>query len=93
MELHHSTIKRLAFAKYLYSLAVQQSKAPEFMSAASLLMFHDSIELFLQISVEHLNTSKSDVTFMGYWDLLSKKLSISVFPQKESMRRLNKARY
>jgi hypothetical protein len=60
--------------------------------AASLLTFHDSIELFLQISVEQLNTSKNEVTFMGYWDLLSKKLSITVFPQKESMRRLNKAR-
>lgn len=92
MDIHHSTIQRLAFAKYLYSLAIEQSRAPELMSAASLLTFHDSIEFFLQISSEHLNTGKNQMKFMEYWEILAKKLSISELPQRESMRRLNKAR-
>lgn len=92
MKVHHSTIQRLAFAKYLYSLAVEQSKAPELMSAASLLTFHDSIEFFLQISGEHLNVGSKNPNFMDYWDHFAKKLSVPDFPQKESMRRLNKAR-
>jgi hypothetical protein len=92
MDIHHSTIQRLAFVKYLFSLAVEQSRAPEIMAAASLLTFHDSIELFLQISAEHLNVGSKQPNFMDYWDLIPDKLPVSEFPQKEAMRRLNKAR-
>jgi hypothetical protein len=88
----HSTIQRLAFVKYLFSLAIEQSRAPEIMAAASLLIFHDSIEIFLQIAAEHLNVGDKQPNFMDYWDLIPKKLPVSELPQKESMRRLNKAR-
>lgn len=91
MSLHHTKIHRLAFAKYLYLVGVEQSKSPEIMASASLLTFHDSVEIFLQISAEHLNIGSSQPSFLEYWDFFSKKLSTD-FPQKESMRRLNKAR-
>jgi len=90
--MHYSTIQRLAFVKYLSSLAVDQSRAPEIMASASLLTFHDAIELFLQISAEHLNVGNKQPNFMEYWDLLPNKLPVSELPQKETMRRLNKAR-
>lgn len=92
MATHHTTIQRLAFAKYLYSMAVEQSRLPEIQAAASLLPFHDSIEFFLQIASEHLNAGKQGASFLEYWELLSPKLGGVDLPQKESMRRLNKAR-
>lgn len=88
----HSTLQRLAFAKYLFSVAVEQSRAPEILASASLLTFHDSIEFFLQVASEHLNVGKKQPNFMDYWDLFSGALEIDSFPQKETMRRLNKAR-
>lgn len=88
-----STIRRLAFIKYLYGIAIQQSKAPEPLAAASLLTFHDSVELFLQLASEHLNTGSAHPGFMDYWPLISAKLPANVvLAQQESMRRLNKAR-
>lgn len=91
MTLEHTILKRLAFVKYLFTLAVEQSKAPEILAAASLLTFHDAIELFLQISSEYLNAKADQPNFMEYWNLISKKTTKEL-PQKEAMRRLNKAR-
>lgn len=85
-------LQRLAFVKYLYNYANEQSRSPELMAAASLLTFHDAIEIFLQIASEHLNAGKQQPNFLDYWDLFPPKLGIPAFPQKESMRRLNKAR-
>lgn len=89
MELDSNIIKRLSFIKYLYGSAVEQSKMPAPMSSASLLTFHDSSELFLHLVCEYLDINKKGNGFMEYWELLSNKVNIS---QKESMRKLNKAR-
>ena len=85
-------IKRLAFIKYVYTLGIEQSYQPVPSSSVSLLLFHDSIELFLQLASEIFDVGKSKVEFMAYWDLLSKEISDETLPQKEAMRRLNKAR-
>jgi hypothetical protein len=53
---------------------------------------HDAVELFLQLSCEQLNVGEKQPTFIGYWDLLNPKLDPNELTQKESMRRLNKAR-
>ena len=93
MNLDPSTVRRLGFIKYLYSLGVEQSKAPEPLAAASLLTFHDSVELFLQLASEHLDAGSRQPGFMDYWGLLAAKLPQNQEPaQKESMRRLNKGR-
>jgi hypothetical protein len=57
-------------------------------------MFHDSIELFLQLAVEHLNikTKDKDTKFSEYWNLLSSILPLGYPTQKESMLRLNSSR-
>lgn len=87
-----SVMQRLAFIKYLYNTAVTQSKLPEPLGAASLLLFHDCIELFLRLSTEYLNTGGRTPAFMDYWDLIEGKLKGKKLEQKESMRRLNKLR-
>ncbi|MDW7670359.1 MAG: hypothetical protein SCK57_03815 [Bacillota bacterium] len=92
MALDHTVVKRLAFVKYLYQTAVAQSQAPSPLSCASLLTMHDAVELFLQLASEHLNAGSGHPSFMDYWDILSKKMNEKELEQKESMRRLNKAR-
>jgi len=90
--LAESTMQRLAFVRYLYNIAVEQSRQPEPLGAASILTFHDSIELFLQLASEHLNVGTKRPGFIDYWDLLEPKLPSGGLAQKESMRRLNKSR-
>lgn len=92
MTISHVTIQRLSFVKYLYQSACEQSRSAELLAAASILMFHDAVEMFLQISAEHLDAGSSQPSFMDYWHILSPKLGGKSLPQKESMRRLNKAR-
>ncbi|MGH7409402.1 MAG: hypothetical protein ACREKF_15530 [Candidatus Methylomirabilales bacterium] len=84
--------RRLAFVKYLLSLAGSHLKQPEPLACAALLMFHDATELFLQLASEHLDVGKPNLSFMEYWDLISPKLSPDGLPQRESLRRMNKAR-
>lgn len=90
--LTETTLQRLAFIRYLYTTAVEQSRQPEPLGAASILTFHDSIELFLQLASEHLNTGDKKPGFIDYWNLLEPKLPKGGLSQKESMRRLNKSR-
>jgi len=71
---------------------VEQSEKPEPLCSASILIFHDAIELFLQLASEYLDVGKAQPSFLEYWDLLSQKLRDHELTQKESMRRLNKAR-
>lgn len=84
-----TTTQRIAFIKYLYKIAVEQSLKPEPLCSASILTFHDSLELFLQLSLEYLDIPRKknkELGFLDYWDLLP-KLTL-----KESMVRLNKSR-
>lgn len=90
-ELPVDILRRLAFAKYIFHLGLLESKKRSPLNAASLLMFHDAAELFLQIASEHLDVGKAQPTFVEYWDLLSSRAARPV-TQKERMRRLNKAR-
>lgn len=77
--------KRLAIIKYLYNVAVEQSMKPEPICSTSVLTFHDSIELFLELAAEHLDKGKSGVNFMAYWELLALKVKDGL-TQKESCR-------
>jgi hypothetical protein len=79
-------VKRLAIIKYLYNVAVEQSMKPEPLGSVSVLTFHDTVELFLELAAEHLDKGKSGVNFMEYWGLLP------TLTQKESCRQLNTAR-
>lgn len=48
---------RLAFIRYLYKVAVDQSRLPLPMGAAAILGFQDAVELFLVLAADHLNVS------------------------------------
>src|SRR6266487_3220116 len=88
-----TTISRLAYIRYLYTIGAQQSRQPEPLSSASILTFHDSVELFLQLASEVWNASPStNQEFMGYWDILRPHIPGGQLSQKESMGRLNTAR-
>ncbi|MBN1975297.1 MAG: hypothetical protein JW787_16775 [Sedimentisphaerales bacterium] len=91
MALHHSVIQRLAFVKYIFTKGIEQSILPEPFSAMSILMFHDAVEIFLQISSEKLNIGNKKMNFLDYWEALNQKL-LHEIPQKEAMRRLNTSR-
>lgn len=96
MDLDKTTMERLAFIKYLYREAESQSRKPQPFASSAILGFHDSVELFLQLSSEYLNANKagnSYVNFMEYWDIIKKELpDDQVLSQKASMRRLNEVR-
>ena len=79
-------IQRLAFIKYLYSIGLNQSNQPEPLCGISILSFHDSIELFLQLALEKLKIKQNCANFMDYWNV------INDLAQKQSMNRLNKSR-
>jgi len=74
-------------------MAVDQSRQPEPIAAVSILTFHDSVELFLQLAYEHLNVgTEKNVPFIKYFDVLEPKLAGAKLVQKVSMGRLNNAR-
>ncbi len=87
-----STMNRLAFIRYLFIMAVEQSYMQEPQAAASILTFHDSVELFLQLAAEFRNVKGKQIEFMGYWEELKRPPSKINLTQKESMYRLNRAR-
>jgi hypothetical protein len=86
-------LRRLAFIKYLVKLGIEQSKAASPLNGISVLSFHDSIELFLQLASEYLDSGNERPRFMGYWKLISNGLGGGKkLGYEEAMRRLNKAR-
>lgn len=85
--------RRLAFVRYLYQLGERQSREAEPIGATSLLIFHDAVELFLQLASEKVNAGKREPSFIEYWDLIRQELpGEAALSQKEAMRRLNKSR-
>ena len=90
-------IERLAFIKNLYNVGVEQSRRAEPFCWASVLTFHDAIELFLALASEYFDLEKRlrDIRFMEYWPLLSETLTKKgkgELTQKIPMEKLNKAR-
>ncbi len=89
-ETQKNLLERLAFIKYLYNVGVEQSRMPEPMCWISILTFHDSIELFLQLACIQKDINSKNISFIEYWEKLAeKKITIT---QKEPCRQLNEAR-
>jgi len=86
-------MQRLSLIKYLYMRGIEQSRLPETLAAFSLHDFHDSVEMFMRLALEHMSIgAKNSVSFMQYWENLAPELPNGFPSQKESMRRLNTAR-
>ncbi len=92
MELTSEILKRLGFIKYFYQFAQEQSKLPSPQNYISILMFHDSVELFLHLSAEFLGLNLRDVKFMEYFTRINKKLEDQELTQRTSMDKLNRTR-
>jgi len=84
-------LKRLALIKNLCRAATEQSKLPETLAYVSVLMFHDAIDMFMQLSAEHIGLAqkKGKHTFlMDYFDLLP-QLQLKASVDKVNNRRNN----
>lgn len=79
-------VRRLALIKHLYQMGVDQSKRFDPASAFSLLMLHDSIEMFLKLLAEKNNIDSNNISFMEFWT------KFPTLTLKESLRNLNSRR-
>ena len=85
-------IERLALIRYLFKLGIQHAQESRPQSSIAILLFHDAVELFLELASQKLNVKHSD-RFMDYFSRLDEKLHPGPpLPQREGMRRLNSGR-
>jgi hypothetical protein len=67
-----TTMNHLALIRLLDQQGIEQTRLPEPLSFASLLTFHDSVELFLVLAADHLGAPlpRRDPNFLDYWQIL-----------------------
>ena len=88
-----TTVNRLSFVRYLYQVAVQQSHQPSPMAVASVLTFHDAVDLFVQLVAETKGVAKAKPNTFLMDNLLEveKKLG-NAASYRAAIGRLNTAR-
>ncbi len=89
-----STMQRLAFIRYLYTIGTEQSRQPEPLGVVAVLSLHDSVELFLQLSAEHKNVpvgNRNQVKFGEYFPVIDAVIKPDRLFQQSAMKRLNSA--
>lgn len=90
--LNSSTVRRLAFIRFLYGQGLEQARRPQPLAATALLSFHDAVEMFLLLAAEHLNVSLDrNTSFDGYWTQIAAQASVQL-PSRNAMRRMNNSR-
>ena len=87
-----TTVRRLAFIRFLYGQGLDQARRPQPLAATALLSFHDAVEMFLLLAAEHLNVSlDKNTTFDGYWTQIAAQAGVQL-PSRNAMRRMNNSR-
>lgn len=87
--LPYDIIKKLSFIRYIYSQGLNYySIQPEPISSISVLLFHDSIEFYLQMVCDYKDVNDKNADFMAYFTLIQEKCGI-ILQEKENMRKLN----
>jgi hypothetical protein len=89
--LDEQMLRKLAFVKYVYGLAVDQSREPDPQRAAALLTFHNAVEFWLRLASEKLG-APLDRNFMMHWSLFASLTPPIDLTQKGPMSLLNDAR-
>jgi hypothetical protein len=84
--------RRLAFIRYLHRVGLEQSQQPEPLQSASILTFHDAVELFLHLVFEDRGGGGALPGFNEYWDRIATAAKPVVLGSKVSMGKLNRAR-
>jgi hypothetical protein len=85
-------IRGLATVRYLYDLALQQSRQPGLRRGAAILTFHDTVEMFLVLALQEHDeySARKTYNFRDYWIELE-KAGVNV-TQAGTMESLNKVR-
>lgn len=86
-----NVIKRIALIKYLHKLGNEHAHKSEPLKSLSVLIYHDLVELFLDLICDELEINRSD-SFMGYWGVINKKIRPNELSHKSTMGKLNKSR-
>jgi len=88
------TMQRLGLIRYIYNNAMEESKQPEPFRAVSILRFHDSVELFLDLICDKFGISaKATYQFNDYWNAIGNHLQQGQsLSQKRAIDRLSMAR-
>jgi len=70
--LDQAKMNRLAFIRLLYLQGIEQYRQPRPLSAASILTFHDTTELFLILAADHMQAGpvSRDGSLLQYWTVL-----------------------
>jgi len=70
--LDRAKMNRLAFIRLLYLQGIEQYRQPRPLSAACILTFHDTTELFLILAADHLHAGpvSRDSGLLQYWTVL-----------------------
>jgi hypothetical protein len=87
-----TTVRRLAFIRFLYGQGLDQARRPQPLAATALLCFHDAVEMFLLLAAEHLNVGlDKNTNFDGYWTQIAARAGVEL-PSRNAMRRMNNSR-
>jgi hypothetical protein len=87
-----NVVRRIAYSRFLYEEGVRYSRRPAPLSATALLSFHDAVENFLGIAIDHLQVKVNPkIDFMEYWGRVKSETGLDL-PGKTPMNRLNNAR-
>src|SRR5437588_6759508 len=91
--MNQTTMQRLGLIRYLYEAAMEESRRPEPFGLISILKFHDSVELFLDLACDKFGIPTNRTQhFRDYWIEIEKHLQNKALSEKRSMERLNNAR-
>lgn len=90
-------MERLAFVRSLYLLGIEHAAQPEPANVVAVLLYHDSVDLFLQLVAEHVGVvtkPKHLPAMVDYFPLIGDKRGASAPPlsQQRAMERLNNVR-
>lgn len=86
-------LKRLVLIKYLFKIGLKQSYFPKPLSSPSILMFHDSVELFFYLAGDYCGiTSTGNIPFDDYPSAIEKKMKSVQITHKILLKQLNKVR-
>ncbi|WP_404199116.1 hypothetical protein [Streptomyces tauricus] len=86
-------VQRLAYIRFLFEEGIDYSRRPAPLSATSVLILHDAVELFLGLAADHHSTDPdSKIQFLAYWAELKKSDAAIHLPYQGSMRTLNDVR-
>jgi hypothetical protein len=83
-------LRRLAFVRYVYELAVHQSRQSGRRQITSILTFHDAVEMALVLGLQHHDVPLKDQRFHQYWSELEN--AGATLTQRSTMETLNRVR-